>query len=343
MTETNSPTRKAGIARFAGPALILISASSFAMNTPLAPIAYGAGADATMLVTFRAIVGMTIAAVAVLAGGGLKLPARAILPSALATFSLFAQSTCYLASVAYIPVGLSAIIFYTWPLMVALIAPFTTGRKLKPLQYAAFVLAFAGLVIAIGPGFETLDPFGILLAFGGAFFLMTFLMFSDNAMKHGAGPMSLSLVANGGVAVLCLGIIWFKGGAPAIPATTQGWLAALGICVFYGMAVVTQLFALRITDPATTAILYNLEPIGSVLVAAALLGEVMESGQYIGGAMVFIALTVFAIPRKFALRRNNAARSAKEGRDAAGMKDDDTVGGAEPTASRPLTEVSERP
>ena len=79
-----------------------------------------------------------------------------------------AVGLCYISSVAFIPVGVATIIFYTFPLIILVASPMIDGDRPTLARAAIFGLAFAGLAIAIGPSFQTLDPRGLALAGGAA-------------------------------------------------------------------------------------------------------------------------------------------------------------------------------
>ena len=154
--------------RMTGPVIILFSAICFGMNTPIAPLVYGNGGNAITLTIARSAVATVCAVLLVAMLDRRRLLTRPSLRYVLPmSFCLFGQGACYLAAVSYIPVSLGALLFYTWPLQVALISRFTDDTRLELPQYATFLLAFGGLALALGPVIDGLQWQGVLLALAG--------------------------------------------------------------------------------------------------------------------------------------------------------------------------------
>ena len=296
-----------------GPAVVLGSAAGFAMNTPIAAFVYADGGNAATVIAARAgAAGLLALFFLIAARRAPRVPKTAWPALACATVALAAQGLGYLGSVAFIPVGLAAVIFFTWPIMIALIDPLLGGPKLKPLDGLAFLIAFAGLALAIGPSLESLDPRGIALALLGAVGLAAFLLFSRKALAD-TPSMTVTLIANFGAVALCLlaAPIFFNG--VAFPVGETGRLAMAAVCGFYTLALLLQFTALKIASAPTIAILFNLEPVISILVAAALLGEVLTTDQYIGGALVVAGLILYSRPGKRATPRGRLFRRDQRG------------------------------
>ena len=72
---------------------------------------------------------------------------------------------CYLSSVAFIPVTVAAVMFYTYPVLIVLASPLVDGKPPLPRRCSASSrLALAGVVLVLGPGLDSLDPRGLALA-----------------------------------------------------------------------------------------------------------------------------------------------------------------------------------
>jgi drug/metabolite transporter (DMT)-like permease len=274
------------------------AATSFGVITTLARVSYDAGGTAAAIVALRYGAGTLAAIVLLLAlRVPITVPTRAIGPVLGAGCGLLTMSACYLAAVAYIPVGLAALIFYTFPLMVAALAPLTEGLAVSRQRAVAFVIAFGGLGLALGPSFQALDWRGIVLAFGAASGSAAMLIFSTRALAH-VTLVGLTFHANlfGLVAV---GAVLMVADNPVLgeaapdflfPVAVAGVAALVFASVFYVTGVLTQFVALRAMGPSRTAMFLNLEPVVSILTAAVLLGERLTALQYAGGTMVIGAL-----------------------------------------------------
>lgn len=281
-----------------GAALTLGSAAGFAMNTPIAPFVYADGGNPATLMVARTAAAALLALLFLMAARRLPRIPRSAWPALVGvTLSLALQGIGYLGSVAYIPVGLAAVLFFTWPLMVALVDPMLGGPKLKPLDALAFLIAFGGLALAIGPSLETLDPRGVALALLGAVGLAAFILFSRRALQD-VPAMTVSLTANLGAVLLGAALAPVLFGGLDFPGGDAGRLAMAAVCGFYTLALLLQFAALKLASAPMIAILFNLEPVISILVAAALLGELLTTDQYLGGALVVGGLLLYSRPGK---------------------------------------------
>jgi len=217
-------------------------------------------------------------------------PRRALLPLFMVSMFISLQSITYLSSVAFIPVGLSALLFYTFPLMVALGNRFIDGIPIGTPRALAFTTAFAGISLAIGPSFEQLDWRGITLALLAALFNMLAFRAAAQALKH-TGAIAVSFFGNlGSLPLLGFGLLFLGGFQP--PVTTIGWSALIGVGICYTLANLLHFTGIRLIGTTHASLIYNLEPLFSIIAAAILLGERLTPLQYTGGVIVVTALVV---------------------------------------------------
>lgn len=276
-----------------GPLLTLLSATCFALNTPIAAIAYQTGGNAATLVAFRAGAAALVCAALIRLGARVwRLPPGTTLSISAGTLMLAFQGVCYLGSVAYIPVGLAALIFFTWPMMVAALDPLFGGPRPTPLQWVAFAMAFAGLGLALGPSLDVLDWRGIALALAGGVCLAAYLLVTYRTLRRVPFPV-VGFYTNAGTSLIALALLPLFGGF-GIPDQAAGWTVVAVLCLIYASGLLSQLAALIRTRSQTVAILFNLEPVISIVAGAILLDELLTSNQYLGGAVVVAALILYA-------------------------------------------------
>ena len=148
-----------------GLASVIGAALFFSLNTPLARLAYDGGSTPETVVFLRVVLCVIgIALFIILTGRRIALPRAAVLPMIGVAVFIVLQGMAYLTSIAYIPVGLAALLFYTFPLMVAVASRIVDGVPLGNVRIVAFAAAFIGIALAIGPSFDVLDGRGIALA-----------------------------------------------------------------------------------------------------------------------------------------------------------------------------------
>jgi drug/metabolite transporter (DMT)-like permease len=206
--------------------------------------------------------------------------------------ALAAMTLGYVTSVAFIPVGLAALLFYTYPLMVAAIAPRLEGRPLGRAMQATFLLAFLGLGLAIGPSFQQLDWRGIALALAGAAGA-TGIFLASRKLVQSTPVLTAAFYSNLiGAGLLLAAMTAF--GELLLPRASSGWWALAAAGGFYILAVATQLLALRFLEAARAAVIFNLEPLVSIAFAALLLGERLTLLQSLGVLLTIAALLAAA-------------------------------------------------
>lgn len=281
-----------------GSLMALGSATFLGVNTALARLAYDGGANPATFVFLRfALTVLIVAAVLAFLRRPFRAPRAALPPLLGLAFALVFQGVSYLSSVAYIPVGLAVMLFYTYPLMIALANWLIDGQSIPRGRFMALLAAFAGIALAVGPSFAVLDWRGIVLALMGAFGLMAQFMFSARAMKY---TQSLNVTLYSGLFALpmMMAPLLLLGGFQ-LPETPVAMSSFAGACLLYALALMMQYAAIFSIGKIQTALLNNLEPLISIAAGAILLGELLSGLQYLGGLIVVTALVVSDRPMKW--------------------------------------------
>ena len=205
---------KAGIAQTVamGRLLGLLAAIVLGLNTTFARLAYDAGSNPVTVLGSRFLAcTLAIGIAVVLLGRPTVIPTGSRLPMLRLTAIWFLGPTCYLSSVVFLPVGLAALLFYSFPLIVAAISHFQEGARLGPMRVGAFLLAFTGLVIALSPSLSELDWRGITLAFLAAVSTAVTFILSRRLVSE-LGVFTFTLYMSAGSVVLIMGVILLVGG-----------------------------------------------------------------------------------------------------------------------------------
>lgn len=274
---------------FGGRLLALAAAAALGGTTPFARLAYDAGTSPlTLLVVRFALAVLVFSAFLGLTGKPLW-PRKRDLPAfLLASLALTGLTLGYLLSIAFIPVGLAALLLYSFPLMVAALAPFIEGTKLRPAQLLAFLAAFIGLACALGPEMAVLDPRGILLALSAAL-SMALLLFLVRYLSGSYPPVTILFQGNLVGLLLVGGLLLLL--EPPLIANTFFGLAMLGIAAaLYIVGMGLSFLAVHAIGPTQTALTLNLEPLMAIALAMLLLKERLGPLQLAGGLLVLIAI-----------------------------------------------------
>lgn len=283
--------------------IIALSSLFFSLNTPIAPIFFGAGGNSVTLSFIRVFIGIFLAlSVLVFFKHRLNFETKTIKASLLIGCCLMGQGLCYLGSVQYIPVGLAALVFYTWPIIVAIAAPLVGDKAVTAKGLMLFLLAFSGLALSLGASMETLDWRGVALAFAGGAITALMVLTTRKAVSN-ISPLSLTVTNNIFASLFLLIAMPFFGGW-SLPFETSAVSSALAVTfVFFG-ALLTQNIGLKRVNSQIAAILYNLEPIFSIFAAFILLGEILVLQQYIGATIVFVALCLYNMQSRHSIKKS---------------------------------------
>jgi drug/metabolite transporter (DMT)-like permease len=268
-----------------GSALILCAAVSFGVITTMGRLAYEGGSNPLTVVllrhcTFVAIVG----ALLMLLRRSLRLTRGAVIASLWMALTLAMMSLGYLGSVAFIPVNLAALIFYSFPLLVGVIAVMAGHERMTIVKSAALLAAFVGLALALGPGLDSLDLRGIACALTAALGMGITVSFCGAAMR-GQDTLVMTFYTNLWL-LIALAIHMTASGKFMLPATALGGIGAAGVCLCYVVAFLSWFLAARLISPVRLAALLNIEPLVTIFAAWLLLGERLAPLQLFGACFV---------------------------------------------------------
>ncbi len=278
-----------------GAGCALAAASIYGLVPNFARGAFENGYPGVESTFFRtSVIAVVFAIIAVLQGSSFRIPRAAWGSFAGQAFATLVISVSYLASVQFIPVGLAAIIFFTFPVIIVLVSPLVEGHLPSFWRIMVVIAAFMGLVIAMGTGFGGLDFRGVGLAAlssaGGVLQFFTGRSISTHLTPAVFGSLVHAVIWPATLAVA----LYAGGGTLQLLSGGNGATAGLyflgGVAVVYVAAYMLQMLSLRFAPASLVAPFYNIEPILTALCAAFLFGEVLSPGQYAGGGIVLVAL-----------------------------------------------------
>ena len=246
------------------------------------------------------IIAIAFALVAVVQGESFRIPRAALAVFAGQAIATLVISVAYLASVQFIPIGLAVIIFFTFPVLIMLASPVVEGKFPGFRRIAIAVVAFGGLVIAIGPSFGELDIRGIGLATAAALGGVV-QFFTGRSISRYLTPAVFGSLVHLVIWPATLGVALYVGGGalqmmPGGAGTAAGLYFLLGVAAVYVVAYMLQMSSLRFAPASTVAPFYNLEPVVTTVFAGLLFGERLTSNQYAGGGIVLAVLVVSSLP-----------------------------------------------
>lgn len=286
---------------WAGIGFALFTAGLYGLNAPLARVAFLNGIPPHEAVLFRGLSLLLFSSfLVVLLREAVRLPREAwgvILGLGITTGLI---SVCYMSAVRFISVGLASIIFYTYPLIILLLAPIGEARAIGGMRLVLAAVAFAGLATAIGPSLSELQWPGIALAMAASL-LAAGHAFLGRRASQWMGEVTNVFWTHCILVPTVLATAFVVNGEPALSALggnavhVVGMVAVGTMCVAYVVGYLSHMRALRLAPTSITAPFFNLEPVVAIVVATVLLRETLAFNQYAGGALVLGALMVSSV------------------------------------------------
>jgi drug/metabolite transporter (DMT)-like permease len=202
---------------------------------------------------------------------------------------------CYLSSVAFIPVAVAAILFYTFPVLIVLASPFVDGTRLTPVLLATVALALAGVALVVGPAADTLDLRGLALALSAS--VATAAQFFTATRCPKTGPTAKVFWIHLVVLPVTVAVAAAAGHMSPPSALSLAPLAVAATALGYAIGFLFQILSLERISALTAGIVYCIEPVVAALGATIILGESFGGWQWIGGAFVLTAVCTTALTR----------------------------------------------
>ncbi len=280
---TRFPSRANGLAFALG------SATLYGFNIVYARIASFAGASGSAIVVYRVLLMLVLVAiVAAVTRSSLKMVREERGTLVLLSVSTALVGICYLSSVAFIPVTVAAVVFYTFPILIVLASPFVEGTRLTPSLIAVVAAASLGVALVVGPAFDSLDWRGLALAFAASIATATQFFAAARCRRTGmvAKVFWIHLLVLPTAALISL-----AAGQLVPPAALAVAPFAVAVTVAgYVLGFVLQFLALGRITAVAAGIVYCTEPVVAALSSAVILDESLAPLQIAGGALVLSAI-----------------------------------------------------
>jgi drug/metabolite transporter (DMT)-like permease len=271
---------------------VTLIATTFAAGTAIIRFAFAAGAGTLTVVTTRVAVGAAgIGLVLALLRVPVRLEGRERWGAPLLGTMMVGYSYAMYRGLERMPVALTIITFYTYPLLTGLFAWAAGQVRLRPMDGIALLLAFAGLVLALDVRGDGFDLVGVLWASLAALGFAVFLVLVPRLFAGGDARARTFVML---VAASVAGIVAsLAAGDVAFPRTGFGFAVLLVSSLLYMLAINTMMLATAALGPARVAMVMNVEPLASLVLAYLILGERLGPLQILGAIAVVLAIFLF--------------------------------------------------
>jgi drug/metabolite transporter (DMT)-like permease len=257
-----------------------------------ARLAYGDGASVATGLFLR----FTLAG-GLLALWGLRLGVRwprgrdLALLVAMGGIGYFGQAYCYFSALRFASAGMVALLLYLYPAIVTVLSVLLGRQPIGAARMLAVGVALAGTALAVGGDLHS-EPAGIALGIGAALIYSIYILVGEGVMAR-VSPMPATTVV-----VLSAAMVYGAASASAgfaWPQSFTGWASVLAIAVFSTLLAILGFFkGLEKLGAADASALSTLEPLVTVVLAAAVLGESATVTQLAGGGLILAAVVYLA-------------------------------------------------
>lgn len=298
-----------------GVGLLKVMSAAAAMGTlgPVAAVAYGEGLEPATFSALRAAVGAAILGGLVLSHRQPSVSLARLAPRQRALFALavavngLANLVLFFAFGA-MAVGLVMVIFYCYPVLVALMSAALGRDRLTPLRIFALALACAGLALTLG---SQLGPeahataAGVALAGIAATCHAVYLVVIRGGFDDVPTVQATSLVLAGGLVISGTTALLTggAGGAGEWLTSPVAWAAILCAGTLGALPKVWVMGGVRLIGSTRAAVALLTEPVVAVVVAAVALGQRLTPLELVGGAAILVAVVLVQLPPRVQLER----------------------------------------
>jgi drug/metabolite transporter (DMT)-like permease len=296
----------------AGVAMVALAAMGFGLNGVLAREAGELGFSGATFTFWRSFGSVVALASMLLLGVMLRrlptIPLRAI--RRFEWLQLVAMGLCVAGTTLGLflsfersTIALALIVFYTYPVMVAVTAAPVYGEHVGGRRLVAILVAMVGMVLVlVGPGTSeapSVDPLGVLFAFGAAVCQTGYALIASRGFASVPSFQAATLLRWFSLLaylLLLIPLIVVVGDSERLLGPLEGidaWILILIAGIFSAALPTAGLVAgYRRVGPTRGAVLMLLEPLTGVVLAALLVAEQPGPIQLLGGLLVLVGASL---------------------------------------------------
>ena len=271
-----------------GSLLIVLSAAGFGAMAIFVKAAYAAGANVVTTLFLRFLIASMVLWLGLAASDRvrLRMTRRALWAGVgLGTIGYGMQSLSYFTALQHISASLAALLLYVYPLVVTLFAAVVLRERIDRRKTLALAAAAAGLLLILGRGSGTAEGTGVKLVLLSAGVFSAYIIMSRLTLR-GVSPFASAAIVMPS-ACASFGLYGYLTGQLRFDLAPQAYAAILGIAVVSTVLAIVAFFAgLERVGASRAAILSTLEPVVTVALGAALLGERLTANQVAGGVCI---------------------------------------------------------
>ena len=271
-----------------GTIIAFASAALYGANIPAARMASQSGLPGADLIGYRALILIPILLIIAPFSGERLVPAAGQwIPLLRLAIAASFTAIFYLSAIDHLPVPMAVTLFYTFPLIVMVLSILFERRKPDPAEIGVFVVAFAGLLLAIGPTVSGLKPIGVVYALIGATACAFLFIYAGRVSNS---PIRNTLWTQVAMGPIALAFATLNGGPAPLAVFAVAPVAIAVAMIGYALGYYLQMIASARLAPSRVSLIFLFEPIVAIFAAWLLLGESLSPVQIAGVGLVLAAL-----------------------------------------------------
>ena len=273
---------------------MLVAAACFGTLGMFSKLFYDAGGEAWTLLFLRFVVTGPVLVVLALALRE-RLPHRrvALLGALLGVLQIGVAYSLF-EGFERAPVALVTLLYFAYPLVTAVGATLLYREELGIRRGLILAVALTGVALTIGIP-DSANWVGIVLGLVAGLCVSALILSSRYLMVSGdLSPVTLSALMFTSPAIVLALVIPARAPSFDLSGEAWGWAAA---AVFVGAVIPITLFYSGVKRAGATAagLLSTVEPVVSVLLAYAVLGESLSALQFVGGTLIIMSVIALSV------------------------------------------------
>jgi drug/metabolite transporter (DMT)-like permease len=197
----------------------------------------------------------------------------------------------FFVALEYLTASLAIIILYTYPAFVFVLSAAFLGETVTARKVVALCLALSGVVLVVGADAAGADPLGVGLVLVAALSYAVYTTGSRSLLP--AVPVRTLMSGMLAGTTACMLVYGALAGGMALPAGRDEWGIVLGLATVGTVAPLVLFYGgLSRLEAGRVGVVSTVEPVVTVLLGAAILGEPITPPVVVGGALVLAGVVL---------------------------------------------------
>jgi drug/metabolite transporter (DMT)-like permease len=273
--------------------MVLVSAASFGSLSIFGKLAYANGLGTEQTLAFRFLLGaIGMWVLAMLFGQNpLRFKTRElVMLIVLGAVIYTGQSLTYFIALRSLPASLVVLIAYIYPSLVVVAGWLFLRRSVSIWHGLALAASFLGVGLLVG-GAHFQVAWALAFAIASPAIYTGYILLGERVMSSVPAIGASAVIMSGAAVAFC--VLAALRHELRTPATLAGWGVAFGVALFPTMIAISLFLAsLPRIGAALAALLSTVEPVVTIALAAVILGERLSAVQFVGGALILLAVIV---------------------------------------------------